>query len=166
MAKKASSDGVYGVIDVTAPYRLVGGCSQEGSGDREQVAARSAPSLKVQLNMKVEGGKVVAYRARVQLSFRVRGLNRARSRPAAPELSRRPPTLARVAHGRSGGVAGRAMPRIPADRSPAARVQAGVFSVRQRPWILAPPTREDGKWSCFRCMACRPVEVIAADHRV
>jgi flavin-binding protein dodecin len=71
MAKKGSSDGVYRVIDVigtsTASW-------EDAAKSAVATASKSLRDLRIaevsKLDMKVEGGKVVAYRARVQLSFK------------------------------------------------------------------------------------------------
>ena len=74
MAKKSSADGVYRVIDVI-------GTSTTSWEDAAKMAiataSKSLRDLRIaevsKLDMKVEGGKVVAYRARVQLSFKYEG---------------------------------------------------------------------------------------------
>jgi flavin-binding protein dodecin len=71
MAKKGSSDGVYRVIDVIGTSTT----SWEDAAKRAvSTASKSLRDLRIaevsKLDMKVEGGKVVAYRARVQLSFK------------------------------------------------------------------------------------------------
>jgi flavin-binding protein dodecin len=71
MAKKNSGDGVYRVIDVI-------GTSTQSWEDAAKTAvttaSKSLRDLRIaevsKLDLKVEGGKVVAYRARVQLSFK------------------------------------------------------------------------------------------------
>jgi len=70
MAKKGANDGVYRVIDVigTSPT------SWEDAAKRAVgVASKSLRDLRIaevtKLDMKIEGGKV-AYRARMQLSFK------------------------------------------------------------------------------------------------
>ena len=73
MAKKVS-DGVYRVIDVIGTSAV----SWEDAAKRAvSTASRSLRDLRIaeisKLDMKVEGGKVVAYRARVQLSFKYEG---------------------------------------------------------------------------------------------
>ena len=73
MAKK-SSNGVYRVTEII-------GTSKTSWEDAEKsavhAAARSLRDLRVaevrKLDMKVENGKVVAYRARVMLSFKYEG---------------------------------------------------------------------------------------------
>jgi flavin-binding protein dodecin len=71
MAKKGSSDGVYRVIDVIGTSSV----SWEDAAKRAvSTASKSLRDLRIaevsKLDMKVEDGKVVAYRARVQLSFK------------------------------------------------------------------------------------------------
>ena len=74
MAKKSSSEGVYRVIDVIGTSTA----SWEDAARRAvSMASKSLRDLRIaeisKLDMKVEGGKVVAYRARVQLSFKYQG---------------------------------------------------------------------------------------------
>ena len=74
MAKKSASDGVYRVIDVVGTSTT----SWEDAAKNAVVAAsKSLRDLRIaevsKLDMKVEDGKVVAYRARVQLSFKYEG---------------------------------------------------------------------------------------------
>ena len=71
MPKKNSSDGVYRVIDV------IGTSTQSWEDAAKSAVATASKSLRdlriaevSKLDLKVEGGKVVAYRARVQLSFK------------------------------------------------------------------------------------------------
>ena len=71
MAKKSSSDGIYRVTEVIGTSTA----SWEDAAKNAVVAAsKSLRDLRIaevsKLDMKVEGGKVVAYRARVQLSFK------------------------------------------------------------------------------------------------
>ena len=70
MAKKRDG-GVYRIVDVVGVSKT----SWEDAGRRAvETAATSLRDLRVaevqQLDMKVENGKVVAYRARVSLSFK------------------------------------------------------------------------------------------------
>lgn len=71
MAKKNSSDGVYRVIDVIGTSRT---SWEDAAKNAVQTASKSLRDLRVaeisKLDMKIESGKVVAYRARVQLSFK------------------------------------------------------------------------------------------------
>ena len=71
MAKKESNSGVYRVTEIigTSPV------SWEAAAKKAvQTAAKSLRDLRIaeitKLDMKVEDGKVVAYRARVSLSFK------------------------------------------------------------------------------------------------
>jgi flavin-binding protein dodecin len=71
MAKKAAESGVYRVTEIigTSPV------SWEDAAKRAvETAAKSLRELRIaevsKLDMKIEGGKVVAYRARVSLSFK------------------------------------------------------------------------------------------------
>ena len=75
MARKPrAADGVYRVIDV------IGTSTQsweDAASNAVSTASKSLRDLRIaevsKLDMKVEGGKVVAYRARVQLSFKYEG---------------------------------------------------------------------------------------------
>ena len=74
MAKKSASDGIYRVIDVVGTSTT----SWEDAAKRAiATASKTVRDLRIaevtKLDMKVEGGKVVAYRARVQLSFKYEG---------------------------------------------------------------------------------------------
>jgi len=74
MAKKRAADSVYRVIDVigTSPTSW-----EEATKNAVETAAKSLRDLRVaeirELDVKVEKGKVVAYRARVQVSFKYEG---------------------------------------------------------------------------------------------
>ena len=75
MAKKrASSDGVYRVIDVVGTSSV---SWEDAAAKAVAVASKSLRDLRIaevsKLDMKVENGKIVAYRARVQLSFKYEG---------------------------------------------------------------------------------------------
>ena len=71
MAKKKSESGVYRVTEIigTSPTSW-----EEAAKNAVEVASKTLRDLRVaeicKLDMKVEGGKVVAYRARVSLSFK------------------------------------------------------------------------------------------------
>lgn len=71
MAKKGSSDGVYRVIDVIGTSSI---SWEDAAKTAVSIASKSLRDLRIaevsKLDMKVEGGKIVAYRARVQLSFK------------------------------------------------------------------------------------------------
>ena len=74
MAKKVSSDGAYRITEVIGTSKV----SWEDAAKNAVVAAsKSLRDLRIaevsKLDMKVEAGKVVAYRARVQLSFKYEG---------------------------------------------------------------------------------------------
>jgi flavin-binding protein dodecin len=71
MAKKKSDSGVYRVTEIIGTSAV----SWEDAAKRAvETAAGSLRDLRVaevsKLDMKVEGGKVIAYRARVSLSFK------------------------------------------------------------------------------------------------
>jgi dodecin len=71
MAKKASGEGVYKIVDVVG----VSETSWEEAGRRAvETAAESLRDLRVaevtKMDMKVENGKVAAFRTRVSLSFK------------------------------------------------------------------------------------------------
>ena len=69
MARK--SEGVYRVTEIIGTSRT---SWEEAAKNAVQAAAKSLRDLRVaeirKLDMKVENGKVVAYRARVMLSFK------------------------------------------------------------------------------------------------
>jgi flavin-binding protein dodecin len=71
MAKKSASEGVYRVIDVIGTSTV---SWEAAAANAVSTASKSLRDLRIaevtKLDMKVEGGKVVAYRARVQLSFK------------------------------------------------------------------------------------------------
>jgi dodecin len=73
MAKKGS-DGVYRVIDVIGTSTV---SWEDAAKNAIATASKSLRDLRIaevsKLDMKVEGGKVVAYRTRVQLSFKYEG---------------------------------------------------------------------------------------------
>jgi flavin-binding protein dodecin len=73
MAKQAG-EGVYRVIDV------IGTSTASWEAAAKNAVATASKSLRdlriaeiTKLDVKIEGGKVVAYRARVQLSFKYEG---------------------------------------------------------------------------------------------
>jgi flavin-binding protein dodecin len=70
MAKKGS-DGVYRVIDVIGTSTT---SWEDAAKNAVATASKSLRDLRIaevsKLDMKVEGGKVVAFRTRVQLSFK------------------------------------------------------------------------------------------------
>lgn len=74
MAKKGSagsSDGVYRVTEVIGTSKV---SWEDAAKNAVSAAAKSLRELRIaeitKLDMKVESGKVVAYRARVSLSFK------------------------------------------------------------------------------------------------
>jgi flavin-binding protein dodecin len=71
MAKKAAGEAVYRVIDVIGTSTV---SWEEAAKHAVTTAGKSLRDLRVaeisKLDMKVEDGKVIAYRARVQLSFK------------------------------------------------------------------------------------------------
>ena len=74
MAKKSAAEGVYRVTEVIGTSTK----SWEDAATNAVIAAsRSLRDLRIaeilKLDMKVDAGKVVAFRARVQLSFKYEG---------------------------------------------------------------------------------------------
>ncbi|MBS1215218.1 MAG: hypothetical protein H6R20_192 [Proteobacteria bacterium] len=71
MAKKSASEGVYRVIDAIGTSKT---SWEEAARNAVETASRSLRDLRIaevtKMDMKVENGKVVAYRTRVQLSFK------------------------------------------------------------------------------------------------
>ena len=74
MARKSSGEGIYRVIDA------IGTSSkswEDAAKNAVEAAARSLRDLRiaevVKMDLKVENGKVVAYRTRLQLSFKYEG---------------------------------------------------------------------------------------------
>jgi len=71
MAKKKSESGVYRVTDVIGTSAV---SWEDAAKNAVQTAAKSLRDLRIaeigKLDVKIEGGKVVAYRARVSLSFK------------------------------------------------------------------------------------------------
>ncbi len=71
MAKKSSSEGVYRVIDVIGSSTV---SWEDAAKNAVETASKSLRDLRIaevtQMDMKVEKGKVIAYRTRVQLSFK------------------------------------------------------------------------------------------------
>jgi flavin-binding protein dodecin len=75
MAKKSNgSDGIYRVIDVIGTSKA---SWEEAARSAVETASKSLRDLRVaevtKMDLKVENGKVVAYRTRVQLSFKYEG---------------------------------------------------------------------------------------------
>jgi flavin-binding protein dodecin len=74
MASKNPSKGVYRVIDVIGSSKA---SWEEAAKNAVETAAKSLRDLRVaevtKMDVKVEDGKVVAYRTRMQLSFKYEG---------------------------------------------------------------------------------------------
>jgi flavin-binding protein dodecin len=74
MAKKRGSEGVYRVIDVIGTSTT---SWEEAAKNAVETASKSLRDLRIaevaQMDLRVENGKVVAYRTRVQLSFKYEG---------------------------------------------------------------------------------------------
>lgn len=71
MATKNALEGIYRVIDVIGTSET---SWEDAAKNAVETASKSLRDLRVaevaKLDMKVDGGKVVAFRARVQLSFK------------------------------------------------------------------------------------------------
>jgi hypothetical protein len=74
MAKKSSSDGIYRVTEVIGTSKI---SWEDAAKNAVTAAGKTLRDLRIaevsKLDMKVEDGKVVAYRARVQVSFKYDG---------------------------------------------------------------------------------------------
>ena len=74
MSKKNKDSGVYRVTEVNGTSKV---SWEAAAKNAVETAARSLRDLRVaevsKLDMKIESGKVVAYRARVSLSFKYDG---------------------------------------------------------------------------------------------
>lgn len=74
MAKKDGSEGVYRVIDVIGTSRT---SWEEAAKNAVETAAKSLRDIRIaevaQMDVRVEDGKVVAFRTRLQLSFKYEG---------------------------------------------------------------------------------------------
>ena len=74
MANENVGEGVYRVTEVigTSPISW-----EEAASNAVSTASKSLRDLRIgevsKLDVKIEGGKVVAYRARIQLSFKYEG---------------------------------------------------------------------------------------------
>jgi dodecin len=72
--KKATGDGIYRVTEVIGTSTK---SWEDAAANAVTAASKSLRDLRIaevsKLDMKVEDGKVVAYRARVQLSFKYDG---------------------------------------------------------------------------------------------
>ena len=71
MAKKATGEGVYRVIDVIGTSKH---SWEDATKNAVETATRSLRDLRIaevqKLDVKIDNGKIVAYRARVQVSFK------------------------------------------------------------------------------------------------
>ena len=74
MAKKNVETGVYRVTEIIGTSKV---SWADAAKSAVETAAKSLRDLRIaevsKLDMKIEGGKVVAYRARVSLSFKYDG---------------------------------------------------------------------------------------------
>jgi hypothetical protein len=74
MAKKSAASGIYRVTEVIGTSKV---SWEDAAKNAVETAAKSLRDLRIaevgKLDIKVEGGKVVAYRARVTLSFKYDG---------------------------------------------------------------------------------------------
>ena len=74
MAKKQADTGVYRVTEIIGTSTT---SWEDATKNAVETAAKSLRDLRIaevsKLDVKVEGGKVVAYRARVSLSFKYDG---------------------------------------------------------------------------------------------
>jgi flavin-binding protein dodecin len=74
MAKKNGGDGVYRVIDVIGTSQT---SWEEAARTAVQTASKSLRGLRIaevaKMDVRIENGKVVAFRTRLQLSFKYEG---------------------------------------------------------------------------------------------
>ena len=74
MAKKQTESGVYRITEIIGKSPV---SWEEAAKNAVETAAKSLRDLRVaevsKLDMKIEDGKVVAYRAKVSLSFKYEG---------------------------------------------------------------------------------------------
>jgi len=74
MAKKSASEGVYRVTEVIGSSTV---SWEDAAKNAVTAASKTLRDLRIaeisKLDMKVEAGKVVAFRARIQLSFKYDG---------------------------------------------------------------------------------------------
>jgi flavin-binding protein dodecin len=74
MAKKGSGEGVYRVIDVIGTSKR---SWEDAAKNAVETATRSLRDLRIaevqKLDVKIDNGKIVAYRARMQVSFKYEG---------------------------------------------------------------------------------------------
>lgn len=71
---KAKSEGIYRIIDVVGTSTK---SWEDAASNAVNTAAKSLRDIRIaevtKLDVRVEGGKVVAFRARMQLSFKYEG---------------------------------------------------------------------------------------------
>ncbi|MDD5176211.1 MAG: dodecin family protein [Sterolibacterium sp.] len=71
MAKKSDEDGIYKIVEIVGTSKL---SWEDAAKKAVETASKTLRDLRVaeiiKLDMKVVDGKVVAYRARVSLSFK------------------------------------------------------------------------------------------------
>ena len=74
MAKKDGGDGVYRVIDVIGTSKT---SWEEAAKNAVETASKSLRDIRIaevaKMDVRVENGKVVAFRTRLQLSFKYEG---------------------------------------------------------------------------------------------
>ena len=74
MAKKDAGDGVYRVIDVIGTSKT---SWEEAAKNAVETASKSLRDIRIaevaKMDVRVDNGKVVAYRTRLQLSFKYEG---------------------------------------------------------------------------------------------
>jgi len=74
MAKKTSAEGVYRVIDVVGSSE---NSWEDAARNAVETAGKSLRDLRIaevtKLDVRIENGKVLAYRTRLQLSFKYEG---------------------------------------------------------------------------------------------
>jgi flavin-binding protein dodecin len=74
MAKKDGGDGVYRVIDVIGTSKT---SWEEAARNAVETASKSLRDIRIaevaKMDVRVEDGKVVAFRTRLQLSFKYEG---------------------------------------------------------------------------------------------
>lgn len=74
MPKKGSGEGVYRVIDIIGTSKR---SWEDATQNAVETATRSLRDLRIaevqKLDVKIDNGKIVAYRARVQVSFKYEG---------------------------------------------------------------------------------------------
>lgn len=74
MAKKDAGEGVYRIIDVIGTSKT---SWEEAARNAVETAAKSLRDIRIaevaQMDVRVDNGKVVAFRTRLQLSFKYEG---------------------------------------------------------------------------------------------